>query len=101
MSGEKRVATGQWKAMITSTRLSFVLVLALATITLGCTGNDKGNRAKQNGDNIKKGASMDSNASRAGGGAELTAIDVLLEPDVTMVSRAEAANARLRENFPP
>ena len=43
---------------------------------------------------------MNSNASRAGGGAELTAIDVLLEPDVTMVSKAEAANARLRENFP-
>ena len=42
---------------------------------------------------------MDSN-TRAGGGAELTAIDVLLEPDVTMVSKAEAANARLRENFP-
>ena len=76
-----------------------VLVLALASVTLGCTGNDRG-RAKQNGDNIKKEASMDSKASRAGGGAELTAIDVLLEPDVTMVSRAEAANARLRENFP-
>jgi hypothetical protein len=40
---------------------------------------------------------VDSN-TRAGGGAELTAIDVLLEPDATMVSRAEAANARLREN---
>jgi hypothetical protein len=40
---------------------------------------------------------MDSN-TRAGGGAELTAIDVLLEPDATMVTRAEAANARLREN---
>ena len=43
---------------------------------------------------------MDSNASRASRGAELTAIDVLLEPDATMVSKAEAANARLRENFP-
>lgn len=40
---------------------------------------------------------MDSN-TRAGGGAGLTAIDVALGPDATMVSRAEAANARLREN---
>ena len=40
---------------------------------------------------------MDSN-KRAGGGAKLTAIDVLLEPDATMVRRAEAANARLRGN---
>ena len=30
----------------------------------------------------------------------LIAIDVLLDPDATMLSRAEAANARLRENFP-
>ena len=85
--------------MITSTRLSFVLVLAFASVTLSCTGNDKADRAKQNGDDIKKEASMDSNASRAAGGAELTAIDVLLEPDATMRSKAEAANARLRENF--
>ena len=85
--------------MMTSTRLSFVLVLVFAAVTLSCTGNDKGDRAKQNGDDIKKEASMDSN-TRAGGGAELTAIDVLLEPDATMVSRAEAANARLRDNFP-
>ena len=41
---------------------------------------------------------MDSN-THAGGSAQLTAIDVLLEPDAAMVSRAEAANARLRENF--
>lgn len=43
---------------------------------------------------------MDNDASHAGRGAELTAIDVLLEPDATMVSKAEAGNARLRENFP-
>jgi hypothetical protein len=30
----------------------------------------------------------------------LIAIDVLLDPDATMLSKAEAANARLRENFP-
>ena len=91
------MASGQWKARMTSTRLSFVLVLAVVAVTLSCSGNDKGDRAKQSGDDLKKEARMDSN-TRAGGGAELTAIDVLLEPDATMVSRAEAANARLREN---
>jgi hypothetical protein len=30
----------------------------------------------------------------------LIAIDVLLDPDATMLSKAEATNARLRENFP-
>jgi len=31
----------------------------------------------------------------------VTAIDVLLEPDTTMMKNAEAANARLRKSFPP
>jgi hypothetical protein len=31
---------------------------------------------------------------------QLIAIDVLLEPDRTMVSRSEAVNARLRANYP-
>jgi hypothetical protein len=30
----------------------------------------------------------------------VTAIDILLEPDETMIQRAQVANARLRENFP-
>src|SRR5215475_3086572 len=30
----------------------------------------------------------------------VTAIDILLEPDATMIKKAEAADARLRENFP-
>jgi hypothetical protein len=30
----------------------------------------------------------------------VTAIDILLEPDATMMKNAEAANARLRKNFP-
>lgn len=30
----------------------------------------------------------------------LIAIDVLLDPDATMLSKAKAANDRLRENFP-
>jgi phosphoglycolate phosphatase-like HAD superfamily hydrolase len=30
----------------------------------------------------------------------VTAIDILLDPDATMIKRAEAANARLRESFP-
>src|SRR5262245_63724326 len=30
----------------------------------------------------------------------VTAIDILLEPDATMVKHAEAANARLRKDFP-
>jgi 2'-5' RNA ligase superfamily len=32
--------------------------------------------------------------------SEVTAIDVLLEPDATMLKHAGAANARLRESFP-
>jgi 2'-5' RNA ligase len=41
-------------------------------------------------------------ASAAGGLASepLTAIDILLLPDQTMIDHAEAANARLRENYP-
>ena len=31
---------------------------------------------------------------------KLIAIDVLLEPDQTMISKANAVNARLRENYP-
>ena len=30
----------------------------------------------------------------------ITAIDILLEPDATMIQHAQAANARLRKNFP-
>lgn len=30
----------------------------------------------------------------------VTAIDILLEPDATMIKRAQAANARLRQSFP-
>ncbi|CAB3806381.1 hypothetical protein LMG28138_05797 [Pararobbsia alpina] len=30
----------------------------------------------------------------------VTAIDILLEPDATMMKNAEAANARLRKSFP-
>ena len=41
--------------MMTSTRLSFVLVLVFTTVTLSCTENAKGDRAKQNGDDIKGG----------------------------------------------
>src|SRR5262245_48140000 len=32
--------------------------------------------------------------------SSVTAIDILLEPDATMIKKAEAANAHLRENFP-
>ena len=31
---------------------------------------------------------------------DVTAIDILLDPDATMIQRAQAANARLRENYP-
>jgi hypothetical protein len=30
----------------------------------------------------------------------VTAIDILLEPDVTMIQHAQAANSRLLQNFP-
>src|SRR5580700_7903753 len=31
---------------------------------------------------------------------KVTAIDILLDPDATMIQRAQAANARLRQNYP-
>src|SRR5262245_7910722 len=37
----------------------------------------------------------------ASDGDRVIAIDVLLEPDATMVAKADAANAKLRENYPP
>jgi 2'-5' RNA ligase len=36
----------------------------------------------------------------ASNGDRVIAIDVLLQPDATMVAKAQAANARLRENYP-
>lgn len=39
-------------------------------------------------------------AASKGSGEPLTAIDTLLDPDQTMVQRAIAANARLRQSFP-
>jgi 2'-5' RNA ligase len=38
--------------------------------------------------------------SNRSGADRVIAIDVLLEPDATMVQKAEAVNARLRENYP-
>jgi hypothetical protein len=35
-----------------------------------------------------------------GGPGTVTAIDIVLEPDATMVKHAEAANERLRKEFP-
>ncbi len=46
-------------------------------------------------------ASLLGNAQRSGAEqAPVTAIDIALEPDATMIQRAEAANARLLESFP-
>src|SRR5262245_12290480 len=47
-------------------------------------------------------ASLPGNAQTAGTGApgSITAIDIVLEPDATMVKHAEAANERLRKQFP-
>lgn len=39
-------------------------------------------------------------ATAAAGQSSVTAIDILLEPDATMLQRAQAANARLRTNYP-
>jgi hypothetical protein len=41
-----------------------------------------------------------SSAANRGEGNRILAIDVLLLPDQTMVKKAEAINARLRENYP-
>src|SRR5262245_26426392 len=47
-------------------------------------------------------ASLPGNAQTAGTGgpSPVTAIDIVLEPDATMVRHAEAANERLRKEFP-
>jgi hypothetical protein len=46
-------------------------------------------------------ASLPASAQTVGtDGSSVTAIDILLEPDATMVKHAEAANARLRQQFP-
>jgi 2'-5' RNA ligase superfamily len=47
-------------------------------------------------------ASLPGSAQTAGAGepGSVTAIDIVLEPDATMVKHAEAANERLREQFP-
>jgi len=39
-------------------------------------------------------------ATAAAGQDNVAAIDILLDPDATMIQHAQAANARLRENFP-
>jgi hypothetical protein len=48
--------------------------------------------------NISLGAAMSTDAIVTADG--VAAIDIALEPDVTMMRRAEAANEALRENFP-
>ena len=40
-------------------------------------------------------ASLSANAQQSGDPSPVTAIDILLEPDATMVKNAEAANERL------
>lgn len=43
---------------------------------------------------------MAQQAKAASGRNKVTAIDILLEPDATMIQHAKAANARLLKNFP-
>jgi len=43
---------------------------------------------------------MHAQESGASVGAMLTAIDILLEPDATMIARSETVNAELRKKFP-
>jgi hypothetical protein len=51
---------------------------------------------------ISLAASLQGSAKTVGAGqpGSVTAIDILLEPDATMIRHAEAANARLRKSFP-
>ena len=44
--------------------------------------------------------SLIGNATTASAQKAVTAIDILLEPDATMIEHAQAANARLLQNFP-
>src|SRR5262245_52118766 len=45
-------------------------------------------------------ASASANAQPSSAGEPLTAIDILLDPDATMLKHAKAANERLRASFP-
>jgi hypothetical protein len=66
--------------MRTKTTVVAALVLGLAAALGGVTGGAEGNAAE---------------AENA-----VTAIDILLEPDATMIKKAEAANERLLKSFP-
>lgn len=69
--------------MLTVTRFSSVPTLFVAAALMGCQSK-----------------SDPPTAPHEGASDQLIAIDVLLEPDATMVDKAQAANARLRENYP-
>src|SRR3954470_29806 len=62
-------------------RISSIAMLFLALVSLGGAA-----------------WAADQEASKAAD--DVIAIDVLLEPDATMVAKAQAANAKLRENYP-
>jgi hypothetical protein len=49
---------------------------------------------------LQSGTAKAKQAAVAAGQNDVTAIDILLEPDATMIQHAQAANARLLENFP-
>jgi hypothetical protein len=42
----------------------------------------------------------DGSTTSSAGQNHVTVIDILLEPDATMIQRAQAANARLLQNYP-
>ncbi|MGD0416860.1 MAG: haloacid dehalogenase-like hydrolase [Terriglobales bacterium] len=69
------------------TVFTFFVVLAFASIQLR-------QAYAQTGTQNQEAAVMQANTD------QLVAIDVLLEPDHTMIEKSNAANARLRENYP-
>jgi|UPI0003772F04 hypothetical protein len=49
---------------------------------------------------MQSGRARAQQATTPAGGNDVTAIDILLDPDATMIQHAQAANARLLQNYP-
>jgi 2'-5' RNA ligase len=79
--GAAQGKTAQGSLMLGRSRLRWLLVFAVLLFREGAKAKERGEQAPSTPDRV-------------------VAIDVLLEPDATMANKAEAGNARLRENYP-
>ncbi len=77
--------------------MSLFVGLALLAVLLTLAGCGEAPAASKDSDGRARGDSVTDLVEHADG---VTAIDIALEPDATMIRRADAANARLRAVFP-